>query len=350
MPVSQEDIRDTDPELLKSFLRDAGEKEFRYRQIQERLWKKSACSFDEMTELPLNLRQRLAQRYTFFPVVISRADTSADGTVKYLFRLSDDTFIEGVIIPDGARNTACISSQAGCPLQCAFCATGLHGFRRNLKAAEIYDQVRLLMDEAEKKGGKLSNIVLMGMGEPLLNYDEVKKALHYVSSSAGLLFSASRITISTAGIPSVIKQMADEGMPYGLAVSLHAAVDNTRNKLMPVGKKHNIATLRDAMHYYQKKTGAVITIEYLMLQNINDNELDALALVKFCRGLKTKVNLIPFNQVDTSTFSAAPASVIIAFQKILTQSGLKTFIRKSKGSDIRAACGQLAADSDKTKS
>ena len=339
----RKEIRSLNLQELEKAIEDLGEKTFRARQLYHWLWKRSASSFDQMTDLSKPFRKKLDENFTFMPLVTADRQKSRDGTIKFAFSSFDQHLVEGVLIPARQRITACLSSQIACPLNCSFCATGQMKFIRNLTAGEITDQFRLISGESEETfGRKLSNVVLMGMGEPLLNYDNVMTALDRISDKEGYNFSPKRITLSTAGIGEKIRKLADDRFPCQLAVSLHTASDSKRNQIMPLNKSNPLADLSSAISYYYTKTGNRITYEYLMLKNFNDGLSDAEALAGFCRISPCKINLIRYNQIPGSPFEGSDTYRINKFSQYLEGKNLIVNIRQSKGEDIAAACGQLA--------
>ena len=345
------DIRTIDPAKLNEQLVSWGEKAFRTKQIQEWLWTKKARSFDEMSNLSLDLREKLKGAFTINNVQIQESQHAEDGTVKCAFKLADGKIVEGVLIPTEKRMTACISSQVGCSLTCAFCATGKLKRLRNLDAAEMFDQVVLLDEVAQEKFGKgLSNIVYMGMGEPLLNYKNAIKSADLITGQVGLGMAAKRITISTAGIAKMIHNMAKEKTRVNLALSLHAANDEKRSRIMPINDQNSIASLMTALREFCDETGSRITFEYILLKDLNDGEQDAKELLQLCKQLPVKVNLIEYNPVDDVPFERTPAERADAFADYLNQRGVVAKIRRSRGKDIDAACGQLANKSGFSKS
>lgn len=335
------DIRHTTVDELTEFLLQHGEKKFRAGQIQEWLWKRGAQSFAEMTNLSVALRQLLEQNFTFLHTEIARRVQSTDGTAKYLFKLHDDRQVEGVLIPSGNRVTACISSQVGCALKCAFCATGTMGFTRNLHASEIFDQFMLMNREAEQLyGHAISNIVYMGMGEPLMNYENVMESVRLITDPAGPGLSPSRITLSTVGIASGIRRLADDGFKPEVALSLHCADELKRSLRMPITRSNNFAMLQDALRYLHEKTGKRVTIEYLMLKDWNDSVEDARKLFRFCLPFPVKINLIEYNATE-SGYEKSPEENMQRFVAFLESKNMVVNIRHSRGQDIDAACGQL---------
>jgi len=337
------DIRSLSYEELEDFLLANQEKRFRAKQVYQWLWKKGCRSFGEMTNLPASLRATLADSFTFLTMTEVNQQTSRDGTVKIGFRLHDELMIEGVLIPAEGRMTACISTQAGCELGCTFCATGKIGFYRNLSAAEIFDQVWLLNGKSlQSHQIPLSNIVLMGMGEPLLNYQQVKRAIDLITEPEGMGISPQRFTISSIGIPKIIRQLADDQIKIHFALSLHAANDLKRNSIIPFNKQHPISDLVDSLKYYHNKTGKRFTIEYLLLKDFNDTLGDARELADLCRNFPVKINLIEFNPVDGIDFHRSGVKQVKEFRDFLESRNMIVNIRRSRGKDIDAACGQLA--------
>ncbi len=344
-PQKRKDVRELDLPSLKTMLVDMGEPAFRAKQIYEWLWQKAAHSFEEMTNLPKMLRQKLGETLDIRPIAAVKEQRSHDGTIKVGFNLFDGHLVEGVLIPapDQERMTACISSQVGCNLACRFCATGFLKMRRNLQAAEIFDQVVYLDRMAKEHFGQpLTNIVYMGMGEPMLNYKNVWHSIDRITSPDGLGMSPRRITVSTAGIAKMIKKMADDGAKVNLAVSLHAATDEKRNEMMPINESNNLDVLADALRYYYQLTEKPVTYEYIVFRDFNDSPADAKSLVAFCRIIPCKVNLIEYNQVEGVLYEKTSDDRLQAFQQYLEKSGITATVRRSRGKDIDAACGQLA--------
>jgi 23S rRNA (adenine2503-C2)-methyltransferase len=295
-----------------------------------------------MTSLSLSLRELLEQNFCLNAVKIHKAERSSDGTIKYSLKLHDNKLVEGVLIPSKKRLTACVSSQVGCSLSCTFCATGTLKLERNLNYAEIYDQIFILNEEALLNFGKpLSNIVYMGMGEPLLNYENLLKSIELVSSKTGLSMSPKRITVSTAGIAKMIKKLADDDVRFNLAISLHTSDDKKREEIMPINKSINLEELKESIKYFFEKTGTRITYEYILFKDINDSLDDAHELVKFCKSTPCKVNLIEYNSVDNIPFQKASNNKTEKFINFLNEKNVIVNLRKSKGKDINAACGQL---------
>jgi len=339
------DIRSLSLETLQDhFIRHLGEeKNFRAKQVYEWLWKKSCFSFDEMSNLSKELRQKLTENFTINHVKIHNSQFSADKTIKNSFILFDNHLIEGVLIPTPGRMTACVSSQVGCSLTCKFCATGYMERKRNLNPDEIYDQVVLIDKQArENYGIPLSNIVYMGMGEPLLNYKNVLESVEKITSEEGLNMAAKRITVSTAGIAKMIKKLGDDQVKFNLALSLHAANDEKRNTIMPINEQNSLKALAEALKYYYAKTKNPVTYEYIVFDGFNDTLKDAEELARFCKHLPCKVNIIEYNPISFASFINAGEDKIEAFAEYLRGQGINTNLRRSRGKDIDAACGQLA--------
>ena len=340
--ITKKNIRELKLEELIAFLENQNIPSFRAKQIHEWLWKKRAVNFNEMTSLSLALRDLLEKNFCLNAVKIHKAERSNDGTIKYSLKLHDNKLVEGVLIPSKKRLTACVSSQVGCSLSCTFCATGTLKLERNLNYAEIYDQIFILNEEALLNFGKpLSNIVYMGMGEPLLNYENLLKSIELVSSKNGLSMSPKRITVSTAGIAKMIKKLADDEVRFNLAISLHSSDDKKREEIMPINKSINLEELKESIKYFFEKTGTRITYEYILFKEINDSLDDAHELVKFCRSTPCKVNLIEYNSIDNMPFQKASNNKTEKFIKFLNEKNIIVNLRKSKGKDINAACGQL---------
>ncbi len=332
-------------ELIKLFS-ELNEPKFRADQVYDWLWNKQVDTFEQMTNLPKSLRKKLQEHFVIPKTIYSETKQSADGTLKNAVLLPDNLIVESVLIPEKKRATACISSQVGCSLDCTFCATARLKRVRNLSAEEIVDQVVEAQKQSlEVYGYPLTNIVFMGMGEPLLNYENVTKAIRIITSEKGLNFSARRITLSTSGIPKMIKRLADKNLKIKLAVSLHSAIDKTRSVLMPVNEKTGgLVALSEALDYWYKKTGSKITFEYLVFKNINDNDEHIKALVRFASRIPSKVNLIEYNPTDSfDKYEQADENVIEKYRSALKKAGIVATLRKSRGQDIDAACGQLAA-------
>ncbi len=339
----KQDIRLLSKEALKDYFVTIGEKAFRAKQVYEWIWKKSATEFDQMTNLSLATRDVLKANFNINAVEIDDSQFSKDGTIKNAFRLHDNKICEGVLIPADTRMTACISSQVGCSLACEFCATGKLKRMRNIDAAEIYDQVRIIRDQAlEHNGQPLSNIVYMGMGEPLLNYKNVLESIEKITSEEGLGMSPKRITVSTAGVAKMIEKLADDNVKFNLALSLHAANDEKRNKIMGINETNNLEVLAKSLKYFYEKTQTRVTYEYIIFDKFNDELQDAHELYEFCKHIPCKVNIIEYNPIDGAEFKQASVAKVDAFKDYLEERGVVINIRRSRGKDIDAACGQLA--------
>lgn len=339
-----QNIRALDLPSLKVFFEELGDKKFRAIQTYEWLWKKNIYSFDDMTNLPLATRNMLKEKFVLNTLTVEGAQHSNDGTFKSRFKTNDGYFIEGVIIPTDKRYTACVSSQIGCSLSCKFCATGLMERKRNLGFDEIYAQVAMMHEQSEKLyGSKLSNIVYMGMGEPLLNYKNVLKSIERITAADSMAMSPKRITVSTAGVAKMIKQLGDDDVKFNLALSLHAATDEKRDRIMGINETNNINALVDALNYFYTKTKNDITLEYVLLQGENDSLEDAKELVKIYRKIPTHlVNVIEYNTVAGIDFIKSDEDSTLAFTKYLADNKVNVRLRRSRGKDIDAACGQLA--------
>jgi 23S rRNA (adenine2503-C2)-methyltransferase len=339
----KKDIRKTSLDEVKKFLSDNGEKPFRANQVKEWLWKKSASSFDEMTNLSSNTRKLLDDNFSINAVAVHKKQVSADKTIKSTFKLFDGNIVEGVLIPTEDRMTACVSSQVGCSLTCKFCATGYMERKRNLDAAEMYDQVVRIKNQAsEHYNTPLTNIVYMGMGEPLLNYANVLQSIEHITSPEGLNMSPSRITVSTAGIAKMIKKLGDDQVKFNLALSLHAANDVKRNEIMPINESNSLEALKEALKYYYQKTKNAVTYEYIVFKNFNDDLKDAEELYNFTKNIPCKVNIIEYNPIAEANFVNTDEDKLEKFGKYLDRKGVRVVIRRSRGKDIDAACGQLA--------
>lgn len=342
--MEKRDILSLSFDELVVAMEECGEKKFRATQVYQWVWQKRVRSFEAMSNLSQKLREQLSDIFYFQTIKVSTAKKSADGSCKFAFSLFDGNVVEGVLIPAKDRMTACISSQVGCGLQCAFCATGSLGFTRNLSVGEITDQF-FIMDAAAKEDGGLgiSNIVYMGMGEPLMNYKNVMASIDRLTEEKGAGLAPSRITLSTSGIVRNIKQLADEGFPCNLAVSLHAPKDMLRSQIMPINKTNPLAKLSDALAYYHEKTGDRITIEYVLLQGVNDSQQHARELAEFTKRFPVKINVIEYNPHDKAPYKKSDRQTLDAFVSFLKGLNLIVNVRFSKGKDIAAACGQLAA-------
>ena len=345
MPQAKErkNIRTLSFANLSELLEKQGEKPFRAKQIWEWLWQKSARDFSEMTSLSKSFRELLNDQFCILPIITVETQKSNDGTIKSAFRLHDGHVVEGVLIPTKKRMTACISSQVGCSLTCKFCATGKLDRVRNLDASEMYDQVVLINKQAEEFYKKpLTNIVYMGMGEPLLNYKNLLVSIDHITSEGGLGMSPKRITVSTAGIAKMIRQLGDDNIKFNFALSLHAANDEKRSCIMPINEQNSIAELAKSLKYFYGKTGAKVTYEYIIFDGFNDELSDAQELEAFCKHVPSKVNIIEYNPIDGEKFMQASVKKVTAFTQYLENQGIITRIRSSRGRDVDAACGQLA--------
>ncbi|TNF46754.1 MAG: 23S rRNA (adenine(2503)-C(2))-methyltransferase RlmN [Bacteroidetes bacterium] len=337
------EIRNLNLEELTASMTLINEKSFRAKQIYEWLWRKNAGSFDEMTNLSVSLREKLKTHYRIDKITLEDQQISSDKTIKCAFSVEQGKVVEGVLIPTSSRMTACISSQVGCSLACTFCATGRLKLLRNLTAGEIYDQVVYLKNEAESRYSiPLSNIVYMGMGEPLLNYKNVLRSIDFLTSEDGLGMSPKRITVSTAGIAKMIRKLGDDEVKFNLALSLHAANDQKRNKIMEINESNNLEELSDALKYFHEKTGSRVTFEYIIFKDFNDTIDDARELARFARCVPCKINIIEYNPIDGGEFSQADPKKVNDFASFLESKNLIVNVRRSRGKDIDAACGQLA--------
>ncbi|MFN0031090.1 MAG: 23S rRNA (adenine(2503)-C(2))-methyltransferase RlmN [Flavobacteriales bacterium] len=337
------DIRNLTNEELLSFFESHGEKKFRAKQVMEWLWQKSAGSFDEMSNLSVATRKMLSENFTLNKIKLADEQVSSDRTIKCAFEVEPGKIVEGVLIPTNSRMTACISSQVGCSLSCKFCGTGRLKMLRNLTAGEIYDQVVYLKNEAETRYKiPLSNIVYMGMGEPLLNYKNMMTSVEKITSPEGLGMSPQRITVSTAGVAKMIKKLGDDGAKFNLALSLHAANDEKRNKIMDINESNNLESIAEALKYFYEKTGTRVTFEYIIFKDFNDSLKDAHELANYCKNLPVKINIIEYNPIDDGEYQQASPERVDAFAQFLESRNLIVNVRKSRGKDIDAACGQLA--------
>lgn len=341
--MSKKNIRTLTLEQITELFKELKEPAFRAKQLYDWLWNKRAIDFDEMTNFSLSLREKLKENFEIHAVEIHDLQISSDKTIKCAMKLHDNFVVESVLIPQGERMTACISSQVGCSLTCKFCATARLKRMRNLTADEIYDQVVLVRETAMKKYKQpLSNIVYMGMGEPLLNYNEVMLSIDKITNPKGLGMSPKRITISTAGVAKMIKKLADDAVKCHLALSLHAANDEKRNQLMPINETNSLENLAEALNYFFDKTGTRCTFEYIVFKDFNDTTQDALELVAFSKRVKSKVNIIEYNPIDGGEFKQTTPERLDNFVKVLEDNGVIVNVRRSRGKDIDAACGQLA--------
>ncbi len=341
--IVKKDIRSLSLVEMKNVFIQKGDKAFRGQQVYEWLWKKSCIHFDEMSNLNAETRNWLNSNFNIHAVKVEDKQISSDGTIKSGFRLHDGLLVEGVLIPADDRMTACVSSQVGCSLTCKFCATGTLNRERNLTPAEIYDQVVLIRNWAQTHYQKpLTNIVFMGMGEPLLNYSNVLGGIEKITSPEGLGMSSDRITVSTAGIAKMIVKLADDNVKFNLALSLHAANDTKRNQIMPINESNNLHAVAEALRYFHSKTKKRITFEYIAFNNFNESLKDARELLDFCKKVPCKVNIIEYNPTGDNQFEKADAAKIDNFCAYLERNGIVARVRRSRGKDIDAACGQLA--------
>lgn len=345
--MEKQNIRELSLKELSEFLTTHNEKAFRAKQIWQWIWQRGTTRFEEMTNLSKATQELLSNTFFFDKLEPQSVQTSVDGTVKTAWRLFDEEVIESVLIPGNQKFTVCVSSQVGCKLGCKFCATGTLGFKRNLTAGEIFEQVVAAKTAAEAQGLTLSNVVFMGMGEPLLNYDNVMKAIERLTATDGLAMSPYRITVSTAGIPEKIRQLANDEVRFNLAVSLHSANEDIRTDLMPVNKAYSLADIADSLKYFVEKTGTRPTFEYLLLKDVNDNLEDAKTLARYCRQFPIKINLIEYNEVGSTGFRHSPDKKRDEFMRFLESCNMVVNLRHSKGKDIDAACGQLAGKQPK---
>lgn len=341
--ASRKDIRKLSLDELKAFFTANGEPAFRAKQVHEWLWKKAATDFDRMTNLSVNLREFLKEHFIIHNLLVEKEQVSNDQTIKSAFRLHDGNLIEGVLIPADDRMTACVSSQVGCSLTCKFCATGYLDRKRNLEASEIYDQVVKIRQQAEEHyQTPLTNIVYMGMGEPLLNYANVLASIDRITSPEGLNMAPKRITVSTAGIAKMIKKLGDDQVKFNLALSLHAANDQKRDQIMPINESNTLAALKEALQYFYKKTGTRVTYEYIAFHNFNDTLDDARELYEFTKHTPCKVNIIEYNPIAQADYQNTTTDALDRFSQFLENKGVVVNVRRSRGKDIDAACGQLA--------
>ena len=343
MADTKKDIRALTKEQIREFFVKNGDKAFRGNQVYEWLWQKGAHSFADMTNLSKETRQMLEDGFVINHIKVDQMQRSSDGTIKNAIKLHDSLIVESVLIPTPTRTTACVSSQVGCSLDCKFCATARLKRMRNLNPDEIYDQVVVIDNESRLYHNRpLSNIVFMGMGEPLMNYNNVLKAIDKITSPEGLGMSPKRIVVSTSGVPKMIKKMADDEVKFKLAVSLHSAIDEVRDTIMPFNKTFPLKDLREALVYWYEKTKNRITYEYVVWKGINDQRKDVDALVQFCKFAPSKVNIIEYNPIDDGMFQQANSEAITMYQRVLEENNITVTIRRSRGKDIDAACGQLA--------
>ena len=343
MEITKKDIRALSKEELREFF-SINDKAFRGNQVYEWLWSKGAHSFEDMTNLSKVTRAMLEENFVINHIKVDQMQRSSDGTVKNAVRLHDGLVVESVLIPTNTRTTACVSSQVGCSLDCNFCATAQLKRMRNLNPDEIYDQVLAIDKESRLYHNRpLSNIVFMGMGEPLMNYNNVLKAIDMIISPEGLNMSPKRITVSTSGLPKMIKKLADDDVKFQLAVSLHSGIDSIRASIMPFSKNFPLVDLKESLQYWYAKTKSKVTYEYVVWKDINDNKESVDALVKFCKYVPCKVNLIEYNPIEVEgVFQQASDEAIDAYILALAENDIVAKVRRSRGKDIDAACGQLA--------
>ena len=343
MSITKKDIRALSKEQLRNFFVGQGDKAFRGNQVYEWLWQKSAHSFEDMTNISKQTRQMLEDNFVINHIEVDSLQRSNDGTVKNAVRLHDGLIVESVLIPTETRTTACVSSQVGCSLDCKFCATARLKRMRNLNPDEIYDQVVAIDKESRLYHNRpLSNIVFMGMGEPLMNYNNILKAIDKITSPDGLGMSPKRITLSTSGIPKMIKKMADDEVKFNLAVSLHSAIDEVRTSIMPFNETFSLNELRESLEYWYAKTKRKISYEYVVWKGVNDTKKDIDALVKFCKYVPSKVNIIEYNPIDDGEYQQASQDALENYITALEKNSIVVNVRRSRGKDIDAACGQLA--------
>ncbi|GAA0535058.1 23S rRNA (adenine(2503)-C(2))-methyltransferase RlmN [Chitinophaga japonensis] len=344
MKSDKQNIRHLSLPALQEYFSTIGEKPFRAKQVHEWLWQRHATSFEAMTNLSKQLRSTLEANFTLPALRVDTTQHSTDGTIKSRFRLHDGHLVEGVLIPTENRQTACVSSQVGCSLSCKFCATGYMDRKRNLDFDEIYDEVALLNQQSlEASGKKLSNIVYMGMGEPLLNYKHVLQSIERITAADGLAMSPRRITVSTAGVAKMIRQLGDDKVRFNLALSLHAANDKKRSEIMPINDTNNLKVLIEALNYFYKATQSQITFEYILFQNFNDSLKDADELIHVYRQVPADlINIIEYNPIDNARFQQPDEDAVAKFMDYLGRHRVNARLRRSRGKDIDAACGQLA--------
>lgn len=342
--AGKQNIRHLSLAELENYFLSIGEKKFRAKQVYEWLWIKPVQHFEAMTNISKALREKLANNFSFPSIIVDTTQHSEDGTIKSRFKTFEGHLTEGVLIPTNERKTACVSSQIGCSLSCKFCATGYLKRERNLNFEEIFDEVAIINQQSlEAYNKKLTNIVFMGMGEPLLNYKNVLKAIEKITSPEGLGMSPRRITVSTAGVAKQIKQLGDDNVKFKLALSLHAATDKKRNEIMPINDSNNIKSLIDALNYFYKQTKNEITFEYILFNNFNDSLEDANDLIKIYRQVPADlINLIEYNPIEFAKFSKPSDEKVEAFMEHLAKNRVNARLRRSRGKDIDAACGQLA--------
>ncbi len=341
--VNKQDVRKLSLEELEHFFLEKGEKKFRAMQVYDWLWNKTLKNFDEMSNISLSTRELLKSHFSINHIHVDQMHRSVDGTIKNAVKLYDGKIVESVLIPTSKRITACVSSQVGCSLDCNFCATARLKRMRNLHPDEIFDQVVAIRDEAKEYFDRpLTNIVFMGMGEPLLNYANVLEAIQKITSPEGLGLSPKRITLSTVGIAKMIRKLAEDEVKFNLAVSLHSAINDTRSRLMPINDTNPLEDLAEALKFWYSKTKRKVTYEYVIWKGINDDEAHAKALARFCEIIPSKVNIIQYNPIDEGEFMQAEPDKVQMYIDVLEREGVVAKVRKSRGQDIDAACGQLA--------
>lgn len=340
MDVGRRDLKGMTTAELEAFFSSWGKERYRARQVSRWIYGRSVEDFAAMTDLSRAFRAELAAACRISSPAVEAVEVSSDGTEKYLFRLEDGESVESVLIPDGERRTLCISSQVGCALRCAFCATGASGFRRNMTSAEIVHQVCFAARRLAERGETISNVVFMGMGEPLENLPQVGRAVEILLSQYGFGLSGKRVTVSTAGIVPAMKSLA-ERYPVSFAVSFNAARDDLRTRLMPVNRRYPLASVAAAVRSIPLRSGRKVTAEYVLLDGVNDRPEDARDLARLLKGSRVKVNLIPYNEHEGAPFRAPRAETVDRFRDILLQEGIQAITRERRGADIRAACGQL---------
>jgi 23S rRNA (adenine2503-C2)-methyltransferase len=337
------DLKDLSPAELRGFVASYGKEKYRTLQILKWLYQKGASSFDEMTNLPKKLREEWKKLCSISTLTPVRLQSARDGTKKFLFQLEDGNRIESVLIPEKNRLTLCISTQVGCGLGCQFCLTGKKGFKRNLKVSEIVNQI-LAAKRALEERQSITNIVLMGMGEPLANYENTLKAIQLMTCSDAFKISSRRVTLSTVGLLPELERLSIERVPFRLAISLNATEDETRSRLMPVNRRYSLKKLLDLCRRFPLRPRERITFEYVLLKGINDSIQDAKRMVKLLEAIPSKVNLIPLNEAPGIPYERPSDEQVREFQEILMAGGLTAIVRSSKGQEISAACGQLQGE------
>lgn len=343
MKETKKDIRSYTQDELRAYFVDQGQQAFRGNQVYEWLWKKGAHHFEDMTNLSKETRAFLQEHFVINHIRVDHMQRSKDGTIKNAVKLHDGLTVESVMIPTPTRTTACVSSQVGCSLNCEFCATARLKRMRNLNPDEIYDQVVAIDQQSRSYHNRpLSNIVFMGMGEPLMNYNNVIKSIDKITGDDGLGMSPKRITLSTSGVPKMMKKLADDRPRFNLALSLHSAIDEKRVKIMPFNEQFPLEDIKDALRYWYDKTGTRVTYEYVVWKGINDTKEDIDALIDFCKVIPCKVNIIEYNSIDDARFEQASKQAVDAYERELNRYGFTVNVRRSRGKDIDAACGQLA--------